>query len=330
MEYEETLLSGLGKGLKSLTFRIMDPTSRRMLALRADMTAQISRIATDRLADATPPLRLCYTGQVLRVMGEGLSARRQFTQTGLELIGEESVSADVEVIRVAAGAMAKLGVKKLAVDFTLPTLFGLITGSAHATPQSVELSRAVDRKDVATVQKLGGKQAATLITLMEAAGPAEGALAALKKIPQAAKLVKQLQSIVQQVKTLLPGVSLSIDPLETRGFAYHTGVSFAIFDKGKGLELARGGRYQVGGVKSDFGNATGASFLIENVLSAAKLRKAKPRILVPSETDSETLLSLQKEGYVTVLSARNKPEMPEAKRLSCQALLIQGKIRRTE
>ena len=51
MEFEENLLSGAGAAIADQSFRLMDPDSHRMMALRADMTPQIARIAATRLAE---------------------------------------------------------------------------------------------------------------------------------------------------------------------------------------------------------------------------------------------------------------------------------------
>ena len=86
VEYEETLLSdGPGIVLKDSTFRIMDPLSQKMMALRSDVTAQISRIASTRLSHLPRPLRLSYSGDVLRVKGDSFNMERQKTQVGAEL-----------------------------------------------------------------------------------------------------------------------------------------------------------------------------------------------------------------------------------------------------
>lgn len=44
VEYEDTLLAGDASSMTSRTFRLMDPISHRMLAVRADMTLQIAQI----------------------------------------------------------------------------------------------------------------------------------------------------------------------------------------------------------------------------------------------------------------------------------------------
>lgn len=87
IEYSESLLSGRGAALASQIFRLMDPDAHKVMGLRADITLQIARIATSRLAEAPRPLRLCYHGLILRMKGEQLKSDRQLRQAGIELIG---------------------------------------------------------------------------------------------------------------------------------------------------------------------------------------------------------------------------------------------------
>ena len=48
IEFEDGLLTGIGAGLAEQTFRLMDPESQRMMAVRADITPQVARIAQAR------------------------------------------------------------------------------------------------------------------------------------------------------------------------------------------------------------------------------------------------------------------------------------------
>ena len=99
VEYEDNLLlEGPGSLLKDSTFRIMDPLSQKMMALRSDMTAQISRISSTRMSHLPRPLRLSYSGDVLRVKGDSFNMDRQKTQVGAELIGVQSEIIDAEII----------------------------------------------------------------------------------------------------------------------------------------------------------------------------------------------------------------------------------------
>ena len=100
-------------------FRLMDPVSRRMMGVRADMTAQIARIAGSRLKEEKRPLRLSYAADVLRVNGSQLRPERQFCQVGCELVGASTYKDDVEVALLALLGLKKAGVKNLSIDFKL-------------------------------------------------------------------------------------------------------------------------------------------------------------------------------------------------------------------
>jgi ATP phosphoribosyltransferase regulatory subunit len=174
-EFEENLLSGAGAAMARETFRLMDPISQRMIGLRADMTPQVARIATTRLKNAPRPLRLCYAGQVLRVKGSQLHPDRQVGQVGAELIGSDETSADVEVMALAADALAASGVGALSVDLGLPTLVPALCTALGLAPEAAEaVRRALDHKDAAAVAAVGGRAAALLGKLLDSAG-AEGA-----------------------------------------------------------------------------------------------------------------------------------------------------------
>ncbi|MBM3582598.1 MAG: ATP phosphoribosyltransferase regulatory subunit, partial [Alphaproteobacteria bacterium] len=156
LEFEETLLAGNGAALGDQTYRLMDPESRRMMALRPDMTLQVARIAATRLGRRARPLRLCYSGQVLRVKGTQLRPERQFGQVGAELIGAASAAADVEVILMGIEALIDAGVQRLGVDIGMPTLVPALLAERKIAPVSLDRLRlALDRKDAAAVAELG-------------------------------------------------------------------------------------------------------------------------------------------------------------------------------
>lgn len=142
LEFEDALLSGSGAAMARHSFRLMDPVSQRMLALRPDMTLQVARIAAVRLRGEPRPLRLCYAGQVVRVVGDALRPARQFGQIGCELIGASSVDADAEAALLAASALLDIGTHGLCVDVSSPTLAG---EAAHALGELLRGSGDVAR-----------------------------------------------------------------------------------------------------------------------------------------------------------------------------------------
>ena len=328
-EFEDNLLSGAGAAMANDTFRMMDPVSRRMIGLRADMTPQVARIAATRLKKAARPLRLCYAGQVLRVNGSQLRPERQVGQVGAELIGPSEVGADAEVILLAAEALGGLGVRGLSVDLTLPTLVPAICLAAKLSPAQVDaVRRALDHKDAAALRKAAGAVAALLGELLKAAGAADKSFAKLAALdlPKAAAVErKRLGEVVARVKQANPGVAMTIDPVENRGFEYHTGVSFTVFAKSVRGELGRGGRYRAGDGGGE--DATGFTLYTDTILQALPEPPAPRRIYVPFDVDGMAAQRLRSEGWITVagLAAVRNPR-DEAKRLNCGHLLDGGKI----
>ncbi|MBD3661780.1 MAG: ATP phosphoribosyltransferase regulatory subunit, partial [Arenibacter algicola] len=120
LEFEENLLFGTGQAMAEQAFRVQDPVSQRMMALRPDQTLQVARIAHSRLIHSPRPLRLAYSGQVVRVKGSQLRPERQIAQVGAELIGATGPPADVEVIVMAVEALEAVGVQGLSLHLRLP------------------------------------------------------------------------------------------------------------------------------------------------------------------------------------------------------------------
>jgi ATP phosphoribosyltransferase regulatory subunit len=326
IEFEESLLDGAGAATGVHIFRVMDPLSQKMMGLRADMTPQVARIATHRLGQLPRPLRLSYAGQVLRVKGSQLRPERQFGQAGLEIIGSDSPAADAEVLVLAAESLIRLGVPDVSVDLALPTLVPtLFTELGIDGALAERLRAALDHKDTATVAE-AGTAAPLLRALIKAAGPADRAIAALAALdlpPQAARERDRLAQVVDLVRADLPELSLTIDPVENRGFEYHTGVVFTLFARAMVAELGRGGRYLAGGAEP----ATGATLFMDSVLEALPGPQIRSKLLVPAGTPRARSDAARAEGWATV-AALDGSEDPQAlaKRLGCGHLLASGGI----
>ncbi|HLI20939.1 MAG TPA: ATP phosphoribosyltransferase regulatory subunit [Stellaceae bacterium] len=329
MEFEENLLSGAGAAMAPETFRLMDPISQRMIGLRADMTTQVARIAGTRLANAPRPLRLCYAGEALRVKGSEMEPERQIGQVGAELIGSDAIAADIEAVTLAAEALTALGIEGLSVDLTLPTLVPAICRAAGIAGATLDtLRRALDHKDSAAVAASGGKAAGVLQKLLAAAGAAQPALktmAALDLAPEAAAERARLGAVATQLAAAMPSLAITVDPVENRGFEYHTGVSFSFFARGSKTELGRGGRYRTGAGEGE--DATGFTLYTEAVLDAMTPHKPAPRLYVPAGGDAKAAARWRAQGYVTVAGlVPAKDAATEARRLGCTFVLDGEKI----
>jgi len=341
VEFEASLLGGAGATMTGQTFRLMDPVSHAMLGMRADMTLQVARIATTRLAHVPRPLRLCYAGQVLQVAGSQMRPERQVGQAGVELIGSQSPRADAEVIALAHEALAAIGVQGLSADLNVPTLVPAVAAALGLGGEGAARARAaLDRKDAGEIAALGGNVAALFKALLKAAGPAEAALGALDALdlpPAARDAVGRLAEVVALVAEAAPNLKLTVDPVENRGFDYHTGVTFVLFAPGVRGELGRGGRYLAGGADGTTAAAaaaapdgaepaTGFTLFMDSVIRALPAAAAAERVYVPVEAGPQARRALQAEGWMTVsgLEAGADPRA-EAVRLRCSHVLLGGR-----
>ncbi len=338
LEFEDSLLAGTGVNMSGDTFRLMDPVSQRMLGVRADITVQIARIATTRLAGTARPLRLAYAGNVLRVKGKQFRPERQFTQIGAELIGVGEAAADVEAVTMAVDALSRLGISRINVDLTLPTLVPAIIAPLDApAPPVAALMSALDRKDDAAVEAtaayLGGG-GDLILALLRAGGKADSALEALGAIdlPDVARLeADRLAGITRDLMRARPAVNFTLDFVENRGLEYHSGVSFTIFSAGVRGELGLGGRYLAGRKRDSRPQepATGFTLYLAPILRALPEPAELEAIYLPFGTSQETAASLRAAGHAAVMALAKEPDndvAAEARRLECNSIWQDGKI----
>ena len=329
VEFEEGLMSGAGAAMANETFRLMDPVSQRMMGLRTDITTQLARIALTRLADAPRPLRLVYTGEVLRVRSAQLRPERQFAQAGAELIGAGSAMADIEIIQMAADSLRDIGLPRLSLDLTIPPLVPLLLGEAGLPEAERQALRdALDRKDVGAVRQIDTPITETLCLLLEGTGPARQAITVLDRLtlPAPAALeLDRLRTVFNGLAERRSDLDITIDPVENRGFEYHTGVSFTFFCKNERGEIGSGGRYMAS-LDGDGEPATGFTLYIDTILRVLPDPQRPTRILVATDADATTTAQLRSDGWVTILDLGGSDDMEkEARRLGCCHILHDGR-----
>ncbi|HEX5724935.1 MAG TPA: ATP phosphoribosyltransferase regulatory subunit [Longimicrobiaceae bacterium] len=247
-EYEEVFTRSAGPELGARLIRFVDRDGR-LVALRADFTSAIARVAGTRLANAPLPLRLCYAGKVYRQEAEGVGRRRELFQLGAELIGEPSPRADVEVLRLAVGVLRALEVRDFQLNlgdirFIQPLLAGLEPAAAE------EVRAAIDRKDRAALAAgarapgVSAEVARALAALPDLIGRGEVLLRAreLAPGPEAEAAIERLRA-VDALLTPEERGHVVYDLGEIRGLGYYTGIQFEVFVAGVGRAVGYGGRY---------------------------------------------------------------------------------------
>ena len=317
VEYEESLLSdGPGSVLKDSTFRIMDPLSQKMMALRSDMTAQISRIASTRMLHLPRPLRLSYSGDVLRVKGDSFNMERQKTQVGAELIGVQSETVDSEIILVCLQALNSINISPITVDLNLPLLRDHLLINIPITLKE-EVNEAIDRKDKNSLKKLRINDYELIAKFMDAAGDYDHSfriLSVLKLDGILAEARDYLLNVVKIIKENNSSVNISIDPLENRGFKYHTGLSFTFFSQNYKGEIAKGGRYQT---MSDE-TATGCTIYTEKIYNTSHDLNDNKLVYIPYLNIS-VADRIIKKGYNIVFGRNSNVDIDqEATEMGCK------------
>ena len=320
-EFETTMAARSGGGMRNRLLRFTDPVSGHMLALRGDITVQVGRIATTRLASIARPLRLSYHGPVLRLRAAPLRPEREITQIGAELIGNDSVAAAAEIVAVAIEALEAAGVTGIIVDFTLPDL--VETLAAEALPLSADQIDAVraelDMKDAGGLAALGAE---AYLPLLAATGPFGEALAKLKAIDAGGSLASRIEGLEEIASRLEGKATLTLDPTERHGFEYQSWFGFTLFAAGYTAALGRGGTYAILRPDGTHEVATGFSLYPDPLVDGEIDMRENKRLFLPLGTDPAKAARLRADGWVTVAALSLDDD---AKALDCGHILNEGK-----
>jgi ATP phosphoribosyltransferase regulatory subunit len=265
MEFTESLLVGLGEDLDLLTFKLTDQLSGRTLGIRADITPQVARIDAHSLAEEGVT-RLCYAGSTLHTRPKSLLASRSPLQVGAELYGDDSLGADVEVVRLMLATLVAAGLTGITLDLGHVGIYEAVLARAGLSgEQEKTVFDALQRKSVPDLRlALAGVEAASaelIIALVDLHGDetvlGDARTLFAESVPDALTGIDALQEVACKVRRHLPDLDIYFDLAELRGYHYHTGLVFAAYIAGCGQALANGGRYNnVGAV---FGRARPAT-----------------------------------------------------------------------
>ena len=114
-EFYENLAVGARADLKRAMYRFLDPEGYT-LALRADFTPQVARMAATKLYDRPMPLRCYYVGSLFRHEEPQAGRKREFTQAGAELIGADTAGADAELVALVVATLEALELQGFQVN----------------------------------------------------------------------------------------------------------------------------------------------------------------------------------------------------------------------
>jgi ATP phosphoribosyltransferase regulatory subunit len=308
LEYLESLLTGAGQDLNLRTFKLVDQLSGRTMGVRADITPQAARIDA-HLLNHQGVTRLCYCGSVLHTLPATVSAGREPVQIGAELYGYAGIEADLEVIRLLAGAFAAIKVPLARIDLGHVGIFRALAEAAGLPKEAEDnLLSLLQAKDVPGLEE----------ACVDVATPWREALLALPQlyggpeiVDQACRLLPDLPAVVAALDSLrhifaeASDLPLSVDLSDLRGYHYHNGVVFAAYCPGYPAAIALGGRYD--GAGRTFGRArpaTGFSMDLREIARLLPPARVAAAVLAPhAGADRELaahIAALRAQGEIVV------------------------------
>lgn len=264
LEYYETV-GDASAILDRQLFKLLDQQGNT-LVLRPDMTAPIARVAAAKLLKERVPLRLAYSASVYRAQQREGGRAAEFEQIGVEMIGDNTISADAEVIALLVSVMEKAGLENFQLSlghirFT-DELFQQILGTKERAEQ---LRRFLYEKNYVGYQEhvkelpLSSIDKQRLLQFLNLSGD-------MSCLDEAAKLVEgsagvealnELRAVFGRLQEYGVDQYVTFDLPLVSHMSYYTGLVFEVYADGVGAPIGNGGRYD--DLLEKFGHSVGAT-----------------------------------------------------------------------
>lgn len=260
VDYYSLFEHGMGRAEAHRAFRFTD-TDGRLLALRPDVTSAVARAAATLFSERARPLRFCYAAPVFRQQPQSHAEwRRESTQIGCELIGVNTIAADLEVLAIASDFLSRL---QLAGTYSI-TLndVGIFSGVAEGLELDVtereEMRRLIDVRNSTDIEAFlasytSVEEARAFALLAQLSGKRETLDRARSGLTNKHSLtaLDRLERLWTVIESLGLVDQFEIDLGDVSRLDYYTGVTFKIYVAGAGARVGSGGRYD--GLTASFG-----------------------------------------------------------------------------
>ena len=226
--------------------------SERHIALRPEMTPTLARMVAQRQGSLSFPLKWTAIAQCFRYERMTKGRKREHYQWNMDIIGEESVLAEVEVLGAACDALRRMGLSD--ADWRIHVssralLAELLAASGISEDRHASVFLALDKRgkipdeEIKYILQQGGLDDAGIAKTFE--------LLDVKGLDGAAAMVSSDSPAVARLRELfrLAGLAGFADQLQfdiavIRGLSYYTGIVFECFDTaGEFRAIFGGGRY---------------------------------------------------------------------------------------
>jgi len=289
----------------------------RILVLRPDITVPVARITATKNRDVKLPIKYSYIGNVFRFNEVGGGRQNEFTQAGVEMLGDYSSESDAEIIAVAINTLKTAGLENFQIDIGQVEFFkGLAEEAGFTNDDVIRISKLIDRKDIVGVEEIANsyEMSDDLRKLILKLPGLFGSIEVIEKLKQDTKNSRSLAALenIEEVIGILGdyGFSkyISVDFGMLKGLNYDTGIIFRGFTHGVGFPILSGGRYD--SLTSSFGRdcpATGFSLGINMLMTA--LEKTDMPLEKPSVDSLICYKKRNRKNAIEIAEALRKQTM---------------------
>lgn len=303
------------------------PTEKELadMGLRYDLTLPLSRYYANNRNELLSPFKVIQMDRVYRAERPQKGRLREFMQCDIDIIGNESRDAEIELILTTTKALNRVGLSDYKVKINdRRILSDIFAYAGFAKEDNEKLAIIFDKQDKigidgvkAELEENGFDQTCIdkFIALF-----ADGSLT-LESVANVcdASYVTELQRIIEAVTTVSKGtIPVEFCPSLVRGQGYYTGTIFEVEAAGYSGAVAGGGRYDnlIGKFLNENIPAVGFSIGFERIFGilmeqnySIPNRKKKIAVFYDADTYTEALIyaeDLRKDYIVSVIARPKK------------------------
>ncbi len=302
------------------------PTEKELadMGLRYDLTLPLSRYYANNRNELLSPFKVIQMDRVYRAERPQKGRLREFMQCDIDIIGNESRDAEIELILTTTKALNRVGLSDYKVKINdRRILSDIFAYAGFAKEDNEKLAIIFDKQDKigidgvkAELEENGFDQICIdkFISLF-----ADGSLT-LESVANVcdASYVAELQRIIDAVTTVSKGtIPVEFCPSLVRGQGYYTGTIFEVEAAGYSGAVAGGGRYDnlIGKFLNEDIPAVGFSIGFERIFGilmeqnySIPNRKKKIAVFYDADTYAEALIYAEelRNDYIVSVIARPK------------------------
>lgn len=241
-----------GEEIRESMFVFRDKAGREV-ALRPEITPSIIRVYLNEMRHWPKPIRIYYVGNVFRYDEPQFGRYREFTQAGVEILGGDGISYDVELIEILEEFYDTISLKERNYKVNNIAIFREL--AKRAGIEGTELDRLLHYLDKGMYSRaidiFLSKGAQSEAKVIEELTSTQSNVDKLEAMIKALSILDTSEPILQHVKALEKyvemakgiGANIVVDPAFARGIAYYTDIIFEVVVPGLPISIAGGGRY---------------------------------------------------------------------------------------